>query len=273
MEDLTPASFKGRRRNKAYNDEDEDIDTLLSSVKKADDGREGGSRDEENAGGEGDGRLKERGSGRMRMPGRIDNDESFGAARRRKSGKGTEDEGENFHDSKSEGVEEGSDDEDEGGRGGAVDGTGEKRGRLPKGQAIALQETVRLGNVSLKGRRRQVIVDEEEDLDQVLASVAMIDEKDSIKEEAERSADGEKTRETRLPRGERIAAQEQKQLEAASFKDRRRRRFEDEVRWRVGVDWLNLVFPWTCIDRHIQSKNGVKCKAVKYNSIVYTAIK
>lgn len=230
MKELTPASFKGRRRNKLYEDEEEDIDSLLSSVEKRVED-EGGDDEESDEEGE-----RRRGRGekevkRERRSGRLGgNEESFGAARRKKLERAEDEAEEMFGDDSKEDVDEEEDVEgDEDGAGEGVDVKKGKSGRVPKGTAITVQETVRLDNVSLKGRRRRVIRDEEEDIDAVLASVAKKEDVESV-DDSKKEKGEEKMQNMRVPRGERITAQEQQRMETLSLKDRRRRRTEDEVR-------------------------------------------
>ena len=224
MEKLSAASFKGRRRNRAYEDEEEDIDSLLSSVKKVEDD-DSNDEDEGESGeedvGEGGKRRVRRSAGRA---GR--NEESMGVARRKKVGRGEEIDDD---DMREKDVEEGDDDGSEGedGRVGS-DGKETEKRRLPKGQTLTAQETVRLDNVSLKGRRRQVIKDEDEDLDSVLANFSSANEKEE-ESDKERKMEEEQGEKKRLPKGKRITAPDQSGLEAVSFKDRRRRKIEDEV--------------------------------------------
>ena len=185
-----------------------------------------------------EGDENEGGKRRPRGPGRVErNEESFGAARRKRIGRGVEEvmEEEVASAYKEEGKESEVDEEnDDDAIGGGEEDKRTKSGRLPKGKAIAAQEAVGLDNVSIRGRRRQVIKDEEEDIDAVLAGVPSakegrgdnIDEKNTEEEEEE----PERVRTKRLPRGERLTEQNQQGLGALSFKDRRRRRIEDEVR-------------------------------------------
>ena len=172
---------------------------------------------------------------RVRNAGIVEREEeSFGTARRKRRERGTEEEvdAEEVSESRDEGSGR---DTDETKNDKAIRGDEEdkkrKGGRVPKGAAITTQETVSLENVSMRGRRRHVIKDEEEDLDDVLAGIASTEErKDDDVEEDRKEEKEARPKEKRLPRGERIAEQNQQSLGALSFKDRRRRRIEDEVR-------------------------------------------
>ena len=230
---MTPASFKGRHR-RIYEDEADDLDSLLSSVRKADIEDANDQGEDEVSDGED---VEDGGRRRTRRAGGTErNEESFGAARRRRPGKLIpEDEAVSDGQVESEGGE--SEDEVDNisnERGGDKE---EKRGRVPKGEAITAQETVRLGNVSMRGRKKHVIEDEEEDIDAVLAGVSSTHEVErnpgkEAREVREVKEGGEEKRSTgkRVPRGERITAPNQQSLGAVSFKERRRRKIEDEVR-------------------------------------------
>lgn len=193
---------------------------------------------EENDGESEEGDGSEGGKRRAKGAGTVERNEgSFGTARRKRAGRGVEEDMEEEVSStiKEAGKESEADEEkDDNTFGGGEEDKKAKSGRLPKGGVITAQETVGLDNVSMRGRRRRVIKDEEEDLDAVLAGIPSTKEGNDNningKKREEEEEEGEKMRTKRLPRGERIAESNQQSLGALSFKDRRRRRTEDEVR-------------------------------------------
>ena len=229
---MTPVSFKGRHR-RVYEDEEDDLDSLLSSVRKTDNQDVNDQGEDEVSDGEG---VEDGGRRRTKRAGGTErNEESFGTARRRRPGKVISEEkavSERRVESEASESEDEMDNFDNEKKGDKR----EKRGRVPKGEAITAQETVRLGNVSMKGRRKHVIEDEEEDIDAVLAGVSSTYEVERKPWEARevrevKEGGGEKASTgKRVPRGERITAPTQQSLGTLSFKERRRRKIEDEVR-------------------------------------------
>eukprot|EP00794_Sanderia_malayensis_P019517 gene19517-21447_t len=211
---LDSLSMRGRRRNKVIDDQEEDLDALLSSVPAS--GKEATSTAAESN----DKAKAEDSSIRRRKKNQSEEEESLDDLL--SSVKKVD---------KEKSVEEEDDNEEEEDQADKSD-----KLKIPKGIPIGSQPIAKLESLSLRGRRRkQDYDDEEESVDDLLKSVKSVDAKKQDENEEDNEDDDAEEEgakvgsQTKLPTGKKIGSQKVAELESLSIRERRKKKtYENE---------------------------------------------
>eukprot|EP00795_Rhopilema_esculentum_P003711 gene3711-14984_t len=216
--ELSPLSFKNRRRNKVYDDEEEDIDSLLSSVARKNDDQV----DEEDVL-DGDDTADVGKTKRLPRGQRLEDvgADRFEAAtmkgRRRRNKDGEED---------IDAVSMDEEDEEEGEY--AVNGEGTRNDARKKHRPGVAHGKEGLGAATRKGRRHHDFEDDDI-VDDVTDSAESAGESSDASARKENSQNvGKKEKSARIPKGRQLTTQAREGLGAVTMKDRRRRVIHDE---------------------------------------------
>ena len=215
--ELSPLSFKNRRRNKFYDDEEEDIDSLLSSVARKNDNQDGeGALDGDDTAEVGKAMRLPRGQ-RLEDTGAERFEAATMKGRRRPNQDGEED---------IDAVSMDEEDEEEG-EDTVVNGDGTRNTRRKHRAGIAHGKEG-FGAVTRKGRRQHDLEDDDM-VDDVTESAESAGESSDASARKENSQNvGKKEKSARIPKGKQLTTQVREGLGAVTMKDRRRRVIHDE---------------------------------------------